>query len=157
MKKIAYTRADGGVSIVYPVAKEQIEKVLGPLTEEQYEAHVRERSIPSDALNVHDFNDESFLADREFRDAWVSDGKTISHDLEKARDIQLKRIRLAREPKLEALDKEFMLAVEKGDDSKRNEAAAAKQALRDITEPLKALVPTSIEDIKAAFPAELKE
>lgn len=157
MKKIAYTRADGGVSIVIPAPKEALEKVLGPLTDEQYESHVRERSIPADATNVMDVEDESFLIDREFRDAWTSDGKVITHDLEKARKIQLERIRAAREPKLATLDKEFMLAIEKGDEAKRSEIVASKQQLRDITEPLKALQPASIEDIKAAFPLQLRE
>lgn len=156
MKKIAYTRLDGGVSIVIPAPKEALEKVLGPLTDEQYEAHVRKRSIPTDAINVHDVEDESFLTDREFRDAWISNGSAILHNLEKAKDIQLKRIRLARESKLEVLDKEFMLAIERGDDVAKLKVTADKQTLRDITEPLKALVPISIEDIRAAFPAELK-
>lgn len=150
-----YTRPDGGVSIVYPVTKEQIEKQLGALTDEQYEAHVRERSIPIDAVNVTEVDDADIPSDREFRDAWKQLDAKIDFDLEKAKAIQLNRVRAAREPKLVELDKQFMFAIERGEDTK--EIVAQKQKLRDITEPLKALAPSSIDDIKNGFPGELKQ
>lgn len=155
MKKLMYTRPDGGVSIVYPVTKEQIEKQLGALTDEQYEAHVRERSIPIDAVNVTEVDDADIPSDREFRDAWKQLDAKIDFDLEKAKAIQLNRVRAAREPKLVELDKQFMFAIERGEDTK--EIVAQKQKLRDITEPLKALAPSSIDDIKNGFPGELKQ
>jgi hypothetical protein len=43
-------------------------------------------------------------------------------------------IRAERAPKLEALDVEFMRAVEAGDAEKQAEIAAKKQALRDATD-----------------------
>lgn len=157
MKKLLYTRPDdGGVTIVIPAAKEKMEEILGPLSDAQYESHVRSRSIPVDAINVVEL-DESSLPDREFRNAWKQNGATIDFDLIKAKNIQLERIRLARAPKLDELDKEFMLALEQGDDVKKAEIVAAKQALRDITEPLKSLNPSSIDDIKASFPESLVE
>jgi hypothetical protein len=148
-----YTRPDGGVSIVIPAPKESIEKVLGPLTDAEYDAHVRERSIPADALNVSDILDNDMPQDREFRNAWEQSGITITHNLTKAKDIQLGRIRKAREPKLLELDKQFMIALEQGLDT--SIIVNEKQTLRDITEPLKALAPVTIDDIKAAWPAIL--
>lgn len=52
MLRYSYTRPDGGVSVVCAAPKEHIERVLGPLTDAQYVAHVKERSIPADATNV---------------------------------------------------------------------------------------------------------
>jgi hypothetical protein len=154
MKKIVYTRPDGGLSIVVPAAKEKLEQQLGVLSEAQYEKHVYDRSVPPDAINPREIEDSEIPSDREFRNAWKDDSNSIGFDLDKAKDIQLERIRKAREPKLVELDKEFMLALEKGSDV--SEIASKKQSLRDITEPLKALVPDNIDDIKNAFPGELK-
>lgn len=151
-----YTRPDGGVSIVTPVDKAQIEINLNrQLTDEEYEAHVRERSIPVDATNVTTIEDADIPSNREFRDAWKQSDNKIDFDLEKARNIQLERMRVAREPKLAQLDKEFMLAIEKGQDTKT--IADAKQKLRDITEPLKTSELKSIDDVISAFPQELKQ
>lgn len=152
--RILYTRADGGLSVVNAAPKEMIEKVLGALTEDAYKAHVWERSIPADAINAMEIPDDYPLPDREFRNAWKQNGKEVTHDLEKAREIQLEKIRRAREPKFAELDKEFMIALESGVASE--EIVARKKALRDITEPLKKAVLTSIEDVKRAFPDELK-
>ncbi len=153
--RILYTRpSDGGLSVVHAAHKSDIEKVLGPLTEEQFKAHVWEKSIPKDALTAVEIDDSYQLPDREFRNAWMQDGKEVTFDLEKARAIQLDRIRQVREPRLIDLDKEFMIGLEKGAPSE--EIVARKQALRDITEPLKKAVLTSIDDVKKAFPDELK-
>lgn len=154
MKKIAYTNPiEGNTCIVVPVEKAKIEEILGPMTDAEYEAHVRERSIPANAINVMDIDDNQ-LPDREFRNAWKIENQTLTHDLEKARNLQLDKIRRAREPKLAELDKAFMLALEKSEPT--NTIVAAKQRLRDITEPLKAANLTSIDDVKNAFPDELK-
>lgn len=152
--RILYTRADGGVSIATSKPKADVERGFRELTDEEYIALVWERSVPKDATSAFEIDDNYVLPDREFRNAWVQDGKTVIHDLEKAREIQLDRIRLAREPKLIELDKEFMMALEKG--LPTEEVATKKQILRDITEPLKVLELSSIEDVKAAFPEILK-
>lgn len=49
--KFAYSRRDGGVSIIGAAPKAMVERLLGPLTNEAYEAHVR-KAIPSDAVDV---------------------------------------------------------------------------------------------------------
>ena len=152
MDKLVYTKQDGGVCVGHAAPKEHLEKVLGPLTDEQYEAHVISRSIPVNTQYVR--VNEQDLPDREFRNAWKLENNVINHDLEKAREIQLTRIRQAREPKFVELDKEFMLALEKGHDT--SVITSAKQELRDITEPLKNAVLVSIEDVKNAFPESLR-
>jgi hypothetical protein len=155
MNKILYTLNDGVLYIVTPAPKEQIEKVLGRLTEEEYQDHVYKRSIPVGALNITQIEDEGLPTSREFRNAWMWAKDKIDFDLVKAKEIQLTRIREAREPLLENLDIEYMMAIEKGLDT--TQIIAQKEVLRNITEPLKVMTPTSIDDIKNAFPEILKE
>lgn len=158
MKKIAYTRPDGGTSIIVPADKTSLERVLGTLSDAEYEAEIR-KAIPADATNVVDVDESDLPEDREFRDAWkqVEGNTKIDFDLDKAKDIQLDRIRKIRDPKLAVLDVDYVKADEAEDITKKDEIRAEKQRLRDITEPLKALEPTSIDEIKAAFPEEFKE
>jgi len=155
MKKLAYMAIDGSTAIITPAPKADIEKVTGPLTDEQYEALVRERSIPKEieASDVIELDDDSIPTDREFRNAWKLQDNRIDFDLPKAKEIQLERIRKAREPHLTALERAHMEALIKGQDV--TEIINQKQALLEITEPLKALEPESIDDIKNAFPEEL--
>ena len=141
MKKILYTRPDGGVSIVVPTPKKDLERVLGSLTDIEYEDHVRQRSIPIDAINVRDIDDSDLPSDREFRNAWVdvTPESTIDLDCTKAKDIQLGKLRRERDAELEKLDKEFMIALERADNDKIAAIKLKKQNLRDATNPLKAL------------------
>lgn len=155
--KILYTREhDGGLSVIYAASKPDIERLRGPLTEADYRARMWERLVPTDAINAVEIPDDYVLPEREFREAWKQDGAGVGHDLVKAKDIQLDRVRVAREPKLAELDREYMLEDEKGAQGNKPDVTARKKLLRDITEPLKALVPTSIQDIKDAFPESLR-
>lgn len=151
---ILYTMPDGGVSVVHAAPKEDLEKVLGGLTDEQYREHVWSRSIPKDALNALELPDNYQLPGREFRNAWLQNGKAVEHDLEKARTIQLDRMRTARELKFAELDKEFMLALEKG--LSTADIKSKKDALRAITETLKKKSLNNIEDVRCEFPEELR-
>ena len=155
--RILYTGLDGGVLVVGAAAKSDLEKVLGLLTDEGHKAHVWERSIPADAVGAVEIDDAQVLPDREFRNAWKQSGKAIGHDLIKAKAIQLERIREARSPKLAELDREYMIADEKGNAVEKADVGVRKQLLRDITGPLKALEPTDIQQIKDAFPSSLKD
>ena len=138
--KVMYTRPeDLGVSIVTAAPKADIEKVLGPLTPERYEAHVMERSVPADAINPRRITDDAIPADREFRNAWVdvTAAAKVDIDLIKAKDLKLVELRAARDAELAELDKGFMIALERGEDLEA--IKARKQELRDVTEPLKNL------------------
>jgi hypothetical protein len=73
----------------------------------------------------------------------------ITVDMTKAREIKKDMIRTERAPKLEALDVEFMRAVEAGDTAKQAEISAKKQALRDATKDAR------IKSVKT--PEELKD
>jgi hypothetical protein len=113
--------------------------------------------VPEDRKStVKKITNTSFLTDREFRMAWKDLGNgNLDHDLTKAKDIQLDRVRKKRDKKLEALDVDMLRAIEAGDTQTKASLLIEKQRLRDLTEPLKNLTPVDIQEIKDAMPAEL--
>ena len=132
--RIAYTRPDGGVSIVIASPKESLEKVLGPLTQVEYRNHVLARSIPADATDFKELPDDWTPpdTDRTFRNAWRHANGVFHVDMAHARNIHRDKIRSARASKLAALDVAYNKADEAGDAQKKKDIAAQKQALRDL-------------------------
>lgn len=139
MNKLIYTRPDGGVSIVVPAPKADIERIVGPLTDFEYKQHVIERSIPADAINVREITDLDIPSSREFRNAWkdITPESNIDICCTTAKELKLAEMRRERNLLLDIEDKNFMIALEKGEDT--SVISSRKQELRDITEPLKAL------------------
>lgn len=77
--KFAYTRPDGGVSIVVAAPKHQLERVRGPMSDEEYEARVREKSIPPDATDVIRLPDDWQPPPRATREKWrIRNGKVVA-------------------------------------------------------------------------------
>ena len=76
-------------------------------------------------------------------------------NIDKAKEIQKERWRLARTPILESLDVEFLMAVEAEDKDKQNEIAVKKQELRDVTEIDLSEINTA-EELKEVWPNCLK-
>lgn len=145
--KLMYTRPqDGGVNIVIAADKLAIEKVLGELTQEAYEAHILEKSIPEEAINVKLITDDDLPNNREFRNAWVdkTQDTKVNIDLEKAKELKLAELRSLRDEELVKLDQIFMIAFEKGEDL--TEIKERKSFLRDATEPLKSLKVEGVDD-----------
>lgn len=141
-----YTRPDGGISIVVPAPKSDLEKVLGPISQETYEAHVWERSVPSDAINPRYVDEGGVPEDRKFRGAWVdaTPEASVDIDLALAKDVALNDLRNKRKDLMVKLDIEFMTKLEKGEDL--TDVKLRKQQLRDITNPLKELVVEGYND-----------
>jgi len=88
-------------------------------------------------------------SDRHFRNAWALDGTVISEDLTAAKVIFADKVREARGPLLEALDADYMKALETGADTAQ--IVADKQALRDA--PTAGDSATTITELKAAWPS----
>ncbi len=88
-------------------------------------------------------------SDRNFRGAWVLNGTVISEDLTKAKEIFADKVRQARGPLLEALDTDYMKALETSADT--TAIVASKQALRDA--PAAGDSATTIAELKAAWPS----
>jgi hypothetical protein len=99
--------------------------------------------------NQIDASTATVPANRDFRGAWVLSGSVISEDLNKAKEIFADKIREARKPLLEALDTDYMKALETSADT--TQIVADKQALRDA--PTAGDSATSIAELKAAWPS----
>ena len=99
--------------------------------------------------NQVDASTATVPASRAFRGAWVLSGNVISEDLTKAKQIFADKAREARTPLLDALDTDYMKALETGADTAS--IVASKQALRDA--PTAGDAATTIDELKAAWPA----
>lgn len=148
MNKLIYTRPDGGVSIVIPAPKAQLEKGLGPMTTPEYEAHVMARSIPADAINVQPVLAGDIPTDRHFRNAWRQNAAKVAVDMPLARVIHMDHIRIARDEKLKLLD----IEARKG-----NDVAVEAQALRDLPQTFDLSGAATPDELKALWPLELAQ
>ena len=148
MRKIVFSRPDGGITVVHPVRNSNEAAVS--------DAEIEQRSwdkLPLDAINPHFVNDDQIPKDRTFRNAWKHD---LSVDMPKAVEIHKTKLRDLRAPKLVMLDVEFMRAVEAGDTNKQAEIGVKKQALRDITDDPRIAAAKTPEELKAIIPDVLK-
>lgn len=140
MRKIIYTRPDGGVSIVHPVRNTLGETLT---TDAEIEQRAWDK-LPEDAINPQ-FVDESLIpTDRTFRNAWKDDNG-IKVDMSKAKDLTKDRLRNERKPLLEAQDVAFQRALESG--ASTAAIVSEKQRLRDITKQVDGI--TSLDELKA--------
>jgi hypothetical protein len=98
---------------------------------------------------------ESVDIDDDFFNAYEFDAVTGAKlNPDKAKVIWKNKWREARKPTLEALDIDFMKAVETGDTQKQAQIAAEKQVLRDVTDI--EIPGTTAEEIKSIWPFILK-
>lgn len=146
MQNIIWKRPDGGISVTW---------VFDGDSASEAERLKKTGDVPSDWENVA--FDADVPDDRAFRGAWAHDGDQVVIDMPRAREIHKDRIRAMREPLLEALDVEFMRAVEAGDDAKKAEVAAKKQALRDATAHPGIEAAATPEELKAVIPDALRD
>jgi hypothetical protein len=143
MKYIICKNIEGGISILYPVCS--VDLSIEQIIEKDIPKGVEYKIVEKDAIPV----------DKTFREAWDLDNWNIVVKLDKAKDIWKNKWREARKPKLEALDIEFMRAVELGDFLKQSEVATKKQMLRDVTNTDLSAV-SSPEELKNIWPDCLK-
>ncbi len=80
MRRIIYTRPDGGLSVVRPIINTH--PVRENITEAQAEQRAGDR-LPPDAINPQYIEESEIPSDRTFRDAWKANGAKIEHDIEK--------------------------------------------------------------------------
>ena len=107
------------------------------------------RTIVDKDANTIDSASATVPSDRHFRDAWSLSGTVITEDLAAAKTIFADKIREARKPLLEALDADYMKALETSADTAS--IVADKQALRDA--PTAGNSATTITELKAAWPS----
>lgn len=141
-KRIVFQRQDGGVSVVIPVASLDIHEIA------------RQAVPPGTSYSV--LEETEIPSDRYFRSAWTYNGESVVIDMAKAREVHKDRIRADRKPLLEALDIEFMRAVELGDAEKQAEISAKKQELRDATTHPGIAVASTPDELRAVIPSVLR-
>ena len=132
---ITYELPDGGVAVIYPASDD--------LTIEEIAA----KDVPP-GVSFSVVEAES-LPDRYFRAAWKSNNTGVTVDVEKAKEVQRNVWRKLRAPRLAQLDTQVIRTVERSDARRRNELAAMKQALRDVTT---IELPDDLESIRNTIP-----
>ena len=152
MRKIVFTRPDGGMSVVTP-ALNTFGEAEG-FTEASAEKRAWDK-LPKDAINPRWADASEVPTDRSFRNAWGDSGKVVVN-MPKAREIHKEHLRQKRAPLLAALDIEYQRADERGDAALKAQIAAKKQALRDVTKHLAITAAKTPDELKAAIPDALK-
>lgn len=94
-------------------------------------------------------------SNRDFRGAWTLSGTVISEDLDKAKEIFKDKIRDVRKPLLEAEDTVFMKALEDDDATAKANSKTKKTNLRDAPAASAISSATTIDELKAAWDANL--
>lgn len=153
MKLYLVKKNNGSVAITSIISNNTIEAEIKKWSQEEREEVVLTREITESDLP----------SDREFRNAWTdaTQESRVDIDLAKAKELKLAELRAKRNALLDASDKEMTRALELEDAEKIAALKAARQALRDATEPLKALQVSGYNDEsvlslikeKAALPA----
>lgn len=147
--RIIYTNADGGVSIVTPVDN------CGLTLQE-----IIDRSVPPNTSHAV-VEDDELPTDRTYRNAWElhADGRSIIHNMDKAREIHKDLMRRERAKLMPALDIEYQRADERGAAgvSAKDSIASQKQALRDVTDIPEIERASTVEELRAVWPTILGE
>ena len=135
MRKIVFTRPDGGVSVVsVPV---DTDAALA----------AAQAKLPVDAANIQIVDESVIPTDRTFRDSWVQSGGGVVVDLPKARDIQEVKIRAAQRKKIrDILEREAL-----GDN-----VAAEKASIRAVNPRTLVDNANDVAELKSTFPASLR-
>jgi hypothetical protein len=157
-KVIVTKRDDGGCDITIPAPnmfdenskdrKLLAEKnILIAASDEEVLLWIKNKDAPQGRLT----DISNIPKDRVFRNAWTDDNdtETVDIDIPKAQELKKDEMRRLRKPLLEALDTEFILAVEQDDENKKIIIISQKQELRDVT---KLELPTDVEELKSFIP-----
>jgi hypothetical protein len=139
-------RKDGGVEIMSCVDDAKPESEIRKWTKSRQDEIAKVGRV---------VKDNEIPQDRTFRNAWTCSGKTIEHDMGKAREIHRDRLRAKRADKMVELDVAYMRADEAGDAAAKSAIAAKKQALRDVTDHPDIEAAKTTGDLKKVWPEGL--
>lgn len=132
--KIAYTAISGDVAIAHSASKEQVELSMGPLSDDEFAAHILERSVPDGAANVMVFPENWSPPDSGiYRAAWQCVDGEVKIGMGRAKQIHRQMLRDRRAVLFSGLDVEFIRAQEDDDREALKRIAAQKKKLRDVT------------------------
>lgn len=134
-KRIIFTNAEGGVSIIVPAPGITIEDCA--------------KAVPTNtAYEIVDAADVP--ADRTFRNAWKQNGKRCEVDVVKAKDITHERRRAKRTTEFAPLDVEATIPT------KAAQAETKRRAVRDRYDAMQAAIDAAAtaDELKAIIEAE---
>jgi len=94
-------------------------------------------------------------SDRHFREAWTLNGKVISEDVAKAKEIFKDKIREVRAPLLDAEDVVYMKALEADNATAKTASVNKKKALRDAPAAKAITDADTIAKLKAAWDTDV--
>ena len=97
--------------------------------------------------DVRDASSLTVPTDRTFRGAWSFNGDAVDVDMTAAKAIHKDNLRAERKPRLDALDVDYMKALEAG--SGADAVAASKTTLRNITDDVRIDAATTPDELKA--------
>lgn len=143
----AIARKDGGVSIMVMVDKDATPE--GEIGKWHQDAQ-------SNVASFHPISAADIPQDRSYRNAWTHDGKAVVHDMPKAREIHRDKMRVARAPLLEDLDRQHTRAVGRKKQSEADAIEARREELRNVTDDPRIEAAPTIEKLKAIWPDALK-
>ena len=158
MKKIIYTDSESRLWIVGPVINThtlvdgKVVQIPEIIAEEQALQRALAK-IPQGAIDIQIVDESVIPTDRTFRNAWKAGNGVVEHDMEKCRELHRERLRDLRKPKLDALDVDFMRALESG--APTGAITAKKQALRDVTSDSRLDAAQTVEELKLVIPSAL--
>lgn len=147
MRKIIYTRPDGGVNVVSPVIN-----TIGE-AEGFTEADAEQRAwatLPKDAINPVFVDESAIPADRTFRNAWAADGEAVVHNIDKCKALAHERRRAAREAEFAPHDAVIAKRIPGVDlDAAESERAKIRTKYDAVQSAIDAA--SSVVEIKAAL------
>lgn len=142
----AIMRTDGGVSIMHTVGDVDPQAEIAKWPPEEQAKVASFAPITKDDIPK----------DRTFRDAWTRNGSgKVECDMPRARDIHRDRMRRARQPKLDALDRLHSRALGQGKQAEADEIEKQRQALRDVTAAPSIESAETPDELTAVWPSAL--
>ena len=151
MRRIIFTRPDGGLSVVTPVINTLLEHKNFTDADAEQRAWGK---LPADAINPRWADAAEIPLDRVFRDAWEDNGG-VKVNMQKAREIHRAHLRALRAPLFAALDTEYLRADERGDITAKGQISIKKQALRDVTKDPSIEAAVTPDELVAVVPESL--
>lgn len=162
-KVIVVANDDGSCSIVVPMqemfdAESRTRKLLDEkgitfTSDEEVLDWIIKKDVP-EGKSYRVITKDALPNDRTFRNAWTDSNPTptVDVDMTKAKEMHKDTLRVLRVPKLQALDVEYMRALEAGKST--TAIVKKKQLLRDITN---ISLPNTPDELKAYIPDCLKD
>lgn len=156
--RVALTRSDGSLAILSFITKGAI-NARGDIfqreaSDEAIQAECDKMFGSSNApvVSWRRINESDIPIERDFRDAWIDDGQSVTHDLNKARVIFKNKIREKRPSLFSELDAQYLKALETNDDVAKQQIVDQKQILRDATEDPRIQKCKTIEELRSLDP-----